>query len=325
MEYKDYYGVLGVPKNANEKDIKTAYRKLARKYHPDMNPDDKSAEEKFKGLNEAYEVLSDPEKRKLYDQFGGEWNTWQQRGGQADDFWRQWSGGRPGGARTTGSGDVGDLFGQGGPFSDFFQQLFGFGGTGGDYGDLLGGGSRRRAYPRQGQNYEQPVEITLEEAYQGTTRLLAIGDQRFEVKIPAGADTGTRVRVAGKGAPGAAGGPPGDLFLNIELLPDARFERHGEDIETVVPVELYTAVLGGEVAVPTPAGRSGMLRIPAETQNGQKFRLRGQGMPVLGRPKERGDLYAIVDIRLPEQLTAQEQELFTTLRQLRAPAADKKD
>jgi curved DNA-binding protein len=325
MEYKDYYGVLGVPKGANEKDIKTAYRKLARKYHPDLNPGDKSAEEKFKGLNEAYEVLSDPEKRKLYDQFGSDWNSWQQRGGQADDFWRQWSGERPGGSRTSaGYGDLGDLFGQNSPFSDFFQQLFGVGG-GGDYGDLLGGGSRRRMPPRQGQNYEQPVEITLEEAYQGTSRLFTIGDQRFEVKIPAGADTGTRVRVAGKGAPGAAGGPPGDLYLSIELLPNSRFERHGEDIETTVPVDLYTAVLGDEVAVPTPGGRSGMLRIPPETQNGQKFRLRGQGMPVLNRPKERGDLYAVVEIRLPEHLTPQENELFEALRRLRTPATDKKD
>lgn len=318
MEYKDYYKILGVPKNASEKDIKTAYRKLARKYHPDMNPGDKSAEEKFKELNEAYEVLSDPEKRKLYEQFGSDWSTWQQRGGQADDFWRQWAGaGRPGGQRRTAAGDFGDVFGQGGTFSDFFEQLFGSG-RGGVYGDLFGGGTtRRRSRPRRGQNYEQPVEITLEEAYHGTTRILHIGDQRFEVKIPPGSDTGTRVRVAGKGAPGIAGGPSGDLYLSIEMVPHPRFERRGEDIETVVPVDLYTAILGGEVAVPTPSGRSGMLSIPPETQNGQKFRLRGQGMPVLNRPKERGDLYAVTEIHLPTELTSQERELFQQLRRLR--------
>ncbi len=320
MEYKDYYGVLGVPKNANEKDIKNAYRKLARKHHPDMNPGDKSAEEKFKELNEAYEVLSDPEKRKLYDQFGSEYKTFQQGGGQADDFWRQWAGRQPGQYHYT-TRDIGDLFGQDSPFSDFFQQLFGGGAGygGGGYSDLFGGASRRQR-PRRGQDYEQPVEITLDEAYRGTTRILQIGNQRIEVNIPAGADTGTRVRVAGKGAPGAADGPAGDLFLHIQVLPHAQFQRHGEDLETVVPLDLYTAILGGEIAVPTPAGRSVMLRVPPETQNGAKFRLRGQGMPVLNRLKERGDLYAVVEVKLPAQLTTQERELFTQLRTLRGGA-----
>lgn len=318
MEYKDYYGVLGVPKSANEKDMKNAYRKLARKYHPDMNPGDKSAEEKFKALNEAYEVLSDPQKRKLYDQFGSEYKTFQQGGGQAEDFWQQWSGpgGQPGRPQRATPRDVEDIFGQDSPFSDFFQQLFG-GGAG--YGDLLGGGASQRR-PRRGQDYEQPVEITLEEAYQGTARILQIGNQRIEVKIPAGADAGTRVRVEGKGAPGPAGGPSGDLYLHIEVMPHPQFQRRGEDLETGVPLNLYTAILGGEIAVPTPGGRSVMLRVPPETQNGAKFRLRGQGMPVLNRPKERGDLYAVVEVNLPAQLTAQERELFAQLRTLRSEA-----
>lgn len=313
MEYKDYYGVLGVPKTGSEKDIKNAYRKLARKHHPDMNPGDASAEEKFKELNEAYEVLSDPEKRKLYDQFGSEYKTFQQGGGQADDFWQQWAGGQPGQNRRATARDVEDLFGQDSPFSDFFQQLFG---GGGGYGDLFGGAARQQR-PRRGQDYEQPVEITLDEAYRGTSRILQIGDQRFEVNIPAGADTGTRVRVKGKGAPGPAGGPAGDLFLHIQVLPHAQFQRRGEDLETVVPLDLFTAILGGEIAVPTPAGRSVMLRVPPETQNGAKFRLRGQGMPVLNRLKERGDLYAAVEVKLPAQLTTQERELFQNLRALR--------
>lgn len=316
MDYKDYYKILGVSRQASDKEIKQAYRKLARQYHPDMNPDDKSAEEKFKDINEAYEVLSDPQKRKLYEQVGSDWSAWQRQGGNPNDFWRQQGGGGPG---VYTSENLEDLFGGDSPFSDFFQQLFGGGlrGGGSPYGDLLGGGRRGTPRSRRGQDYEQPIEITLQEAYQGTARVLALGDQRFEVSIPPGADTGTRVRVRGKGAPGAPGGEPGDLYLVIEVLPDPRFTRKGEHLETRAPVDLYTAILGGEVAVPTPAGRSGMLRIPPETQNGQQFRLRGQGMPLLNQPQEHGDLYAVIEIKLPTNLSAQERELFEKLRKLR--------
>ncbi|MGC9349210.1 MAG: DnaJ C-terminal domain-containing protein [Anaerolineae bacterium] len=327
MDYQDYYAVLGVPKDASEKDIKQAYRKAARKYHPDFNPDDETAEEKFKQVNEAYEVLSDPEKRKLYDQFGSEWKTWQQRGGAPEDFWEQWggvpgAGQRPGAGRTYtytyGPGGVGAGAGD---FSDFFQQLFGglgggLGGRGG-YEDLFGGGMRGRQQPRRGRNYEQPVEITLEEAYHGTQRVFQIDNQRIEVSIPAGARTGTRVRVAGKGAPGVGGGPPGDLFLLINVAPHPQFERDGNDLETDVEVDLYTAILGGEVAVPMPDGRSVMLRVPPETQNGTRFRLRGKGMPHLNNPGRRGDLYAVLDVELPQRLSSEERELFERLRAMR--------
>lgn len=323
MDYRDYYAVMGVSKDASEKEIKQAYRKLARKYHPDFNPDDKSAEERFKEVNEAYEVLSDPEKRKLYDQFGSEWKTWQQRGGNPEDFWQQW-GGAPGGGQgrtyTYGPGD----FGAGGDvFSDFFQQLFGMGGGrsaryGGDIGDLFGGmGGRGQPQPRRGRNYEQPVQISLEEAYHGTKRVFQIGDQRIEISIPAGAKTGTRVRVAGKGGSGAAGGPSGDLFLVIEVMPHPQFEREGENLEAGVEVDLYTAMLGGEVAVPVPDGGSVMLNVPPETQNGTRFRLRGKGMPVLNRPQERGDLYATIEVALPQHLSGEERELFEQLRAMR--------
>ncbi len=331
MDYKDYYSVLGVSKSASEKDIKQAFRKLAREYHPDLNPDDEQAEDRFKEVNEAYEVLSDPEKRKLYDQFGSEWKTWQQRGGKPEDFWQQWGGqpgSRPGGTRytyTTGPGGFGDED----LFSDFFQQLFGgLGGASGqrygpevagDFRDLFGGGlgSRGRSQPRRGRNYEQPVEITLEEAYHGTKRLFQIGDQRIEVSIPAGARSGTRVRVAGKGAPGAAGGPAGDLFLVIEVAPHPRFERDGDNLDTTVRTDLYTAVLGGEVSVRLPDGRSVMLRVPSETQTGTRFRLQGKGMPILGRSGERGDLYAILEISVPQDLSDRERELFEELQSLR--------
>lgn len=331
MDYKDYYRVLGVAKDASEKDIKQAYRKLARKYHPDMNPDDPGAEEKFKEVNEAYEVLSDPEKRKLFDQFGSEWKGWEQRGGAPDDFWQQWGAGQGGRGYTytTGPGD----FGQGG-FSDFFQQLFGGLGAGGvrgygrdadgGLGDLLGGGFGRRgvSQPRQGRSYDQPVEITLEEAYAGTKRLFQIGDQRIEVAIPAGAKAGTRVRVAGKGAPGQAGGPAGDLYLVIEIAPHPQFEREGDDLVVKVRVDLYTALLGGEIRVPLPDGHSVMLSIPAETQNGTRFRLRGKGMPILGRrptdrSDDRGDLFAVVEVALPERLSSRERELIEELQKLR--------
>jgi curved DNA-binding protein len=330
MDYKDYYGLLGIPKGASEKEIKNAFRKAARKYHPDMNPDDKSAEEKFKEVNEAYEVLSDPEKRKLYDQFGSEWKTWQQRGGNPEDFWQQWGGqpgaGSPGGARhtyTTGPGGFG-----GDVFSDFFQQLFGgYGGArggapyggGDDFSSLFGGlGGRGQPQNRRGRDYEQPVEISLEEAYHGTKRLFQIGDQRIEVTIPAGAKTGTRVRVAGKGAQGVAGGPSGDLFLVINVAPHRTFKRDGDDLEVAVKADLYTAVLGGEVRVPLPDGRSVMLTLPPETQNDTPFRLRGKGMPVLGHASERGDLFARIEVALPQKLSERERELFAELQTLHA-------
>jgi curved DNA-binding protein len=324
MDYKDYYGVLGISRDASEQEIKQAYRKLARKHHPDMNREDKSAEERFKEVNEAYEVLSDPEKRKMYDQFGSEWKTWQQQGGgNADDFWQQWGAGQqpgtPGGTRYTWStgGEGPDVF------SDFFQQLFGMGGRGGyrpqysgDFEDLFGG---RRGQPQQrrGRDYEQPVQITLEEAYHGTQRLFQIGDQRIEVSIPAGARSGTRVRVAGKGAPGVSGGPPGDLFLVIDVAPHPNFKREGDRLETTAQAPLYTALLGGEIQVPLPDGRAVVLTIPPETQNGTRFRLRGKGMPVLGRPQERGDLFAVVEVVLPQSLSDKERELFMELQRLR--------
>ena len=186
--------------------------------------------------------------------------------------------------------------------------------------DIFGGytGTRRTAArPRKGQDYEQPVEITLAEAYDGTKRLLQLEDRRLEVKIPAGADNGTRVRIAGAGGPGYRGGPRGDLYLVVNVIPDPRFRREGDDLHTEVPVDLYTAILGGEVAVPLPNGRTVMLRIPPETQNGRTFRLRGKGMPHLNRPDLRGDLYATVKVQLPQHLTPKERELFEELRRLR--------
>ena len=326
MEYKDYYKILGVNKNATEKEIRDAFRRLARKYHPDVNPGDKEAEAKFKEINEAYEVLSDPEKRKRYDQLGANWKyyeQWQKAGGTASGEPFDWSrfgfGGAPGGVhyeyRRVEPEDLGDIFG-GDMFSDFFRRFF---------GDLGARTTRSRARAPRGRNLEQPVEITLEEAFAGTTRIIQVTDasgrvRRLEVKIPAGVQEGSRVRVAGQGEASPYGGPAGDLELIVHILPHPTFERKGDDLYTKISVPLTTAILGGEVEVPTLKGRV-LLKIPSETQNGRVFRLRGQGMPRLNDPTVRGDLYAEVKVVLPEGLSPRERELFEELARLRAGTA----
>jgi DnaJ-class molecular chaperone len=314
---RDYYQVLGVPRTASEKDIKTAYRKLARKHHPDVNPGDNSAEELFKEIGEAYSVLSDPDKRKKYDRWGHDWEKIEQAQAAGVNFGNRpgpggtpytWTSGdgRPGGFGGFDSEDVGNLF----------EQLFGR--------SASGGRTRVRSTPRKGADLEQPVEITLEEAFAGTQRTFQIRDvqtgetRTVEVKIPAGATDGLRVRVAGKGDPGSAGGAPGDLYLIVSIKPHPLFERDGDDLRVKVPTPLYTAMLGGEVRVPTPKGTHLALKVPAETPNGQRMRLGGQGMPRGGGG--RGDLYAEITVELPRNLTQREKELFSELARLR-PAA----
>lgn len=308
MEYKDYYKILGVSKTAGEEEIKKAYRKLAMKHHPDRNPGDKSAEEKFKEINEAYEVLRDPQKRARYDQLGESYHQWRQMGGQPGNFnWEQWFSGAPGGARTT-QVDMEDLFGGMGGFSDFFSAIFG--GMGAD--TMRSSSTTRRA--RQPQNVEHPVQITLEEAYRGTTRFLQVDNRRIEGKIPPGAQTGTRIRLPG-GGPVAPDGQKTDLYLVIEVLPDARFERKGNDLYSEVSIDLYTAVLGGQARVNTLSGEV-MLTIPPGTQPGQKIRLAGRGMPHLRSPQTFGDLYVTVKVQIPRQLNERQREVFEQLRAL---------
>jgi curved DNA-binding protein len=318
MEYKDYYKILGVDKKATDKEIKAAFRKLARKHHPDMNPGKPQAEERFMEINEAYEVLGDPEKRKKYDQLGADWQRWQQAGGPGDFDWSQWMAGAggPGGQRVHvryGSPeDLQDLFGGGSsPFSDFFTSIFGGMGAGpaGRSGFDFGQRSRR------GQDLEHEIEISLAEAYHGTTRLLTKDGRRLSVKIPAGAKTGTKVRMRGEGESGQGGAAAGDLFLKIKVASDPRFERKSDDLYTTTPVDLYTAVLGGQIRVETLSGPVD-LKIPAGSQNGQTFRLRGKGMPKLNQPGQHGDLYAKIDVRLPTRLTAKQRDLFEQLRKL---------
>jgi len=269
-------------------------------------------------------VLSDPEKRARYDQLGSEWSRWQQSGGRPEDFdWSRWAGGDGSGVyyRQGTPDDLRDLFGDGSsPFSDFFVQILGGLGGSNRYarGDPFAGfGGRGRVPPHRGRDYEQPVEITLREAYEGTKRILHISDRRLEVRIPPGADNGTRVRLPQEGAPGAGGGEAGDLYLTVEVLPDPNFERKGADLYSNVLVDLYTAVLGGEVSVTMLGGRKVMLRIPPETQNGSIIRLQGKGMPYLNQPQQHGDLYATVDVQLPARLSSEEQELFRELKHLR--------
>jgi len=319
MEYQDYYKTLGVEKKASEAQIKKAYRKLARKHHPDMNPGDKKAEERFKQINEAYEVLSDAERRRKYDQLGADYQRYQQTGGNPGGFdWSQWMagsqrGGQPGGVRVEYSGNLDDLFGGGG-FSDFFSSIFG-GANAGAGQDVFRRASTRSAQGVRGQDFEQEIEITLEEAFAGTSRALSKDGQRIEVKIPAGARTGTKVRLAGQGTAGI-GGPAGDLFLVVKVMPHAVFERDGDDLRCELPVDLYTAVLGGEVIVRTLGGDV-KLKIPPETQSGRTIRLAGQGMPHLRDSKTRGDLWVKVRVTIPQHLSQREQELFQELAQLR--------
>lgn len=310
MEYRDYYQTLGVGKNASDKEIKAAYRKLARQYHPDVNKNDTTAEDRFKEINEAYEVLSDPQKRAKYDQLGANWRHWNQAGGSANNFdWAQWMSGSGGPrAKVRYADDIGDLFG-GGSFSDFFTSIF---------GDAGRGSRRQRSYetstPGRDSDVEQELEISLTEAFQGTRRIINKDGRRLEVKIPPGAKTGTKVRVRGEGSRGF-GGRTGDLYLKIKVAADPRFDRNGNDLYTDVWVDLYTAVLGGDVLVPTMTGDV-RLKIPAGSQNGQKIRLSGRGMPYLKSLDRRGDLYAVLNIRLPKTLSPEERHLFTQLRDL---------
>ena len=305
---RDYYEVLGVPRTATEKEIKSAYRKLARKYHPDLNPGDKAAEARFKELQGAYDVLSDAEKRKKYDQFGPDWEVLSQAGANPGFGGAGFGHGAPRGTQFE--------YGTEGDFSDILNDLFrGAGGFGG-----AGGRTGFRTRPRRGEDVEHRVEIGLEEAFFGASRVLEIptetGTRRLEVKIPAGVRTGSRVRLAAEGGRGIGGGPAGDLYLLVTVRPHATFERKDDDLHTEFPLPLTTAVLGGELQVPTLKGRVA-LRIPPETQNGQVFRLSGQGMPRTNGTG-RGDLFAKVKVVLPTGLTERERDLFLELSRQRS-------
>jgi len=329
MEFKDYYTTLGVAKTATDKEIKQAYRKLARKHHPDVNPGDKAAESRFKDINEAYEVLGDPAKRKKYDELGANWRAYEQAGAGApgggfdpSQFgWNANVGGGQSGYRTVTPEEMNEMFGGENPFSDFFQTFFG--GMGGQAESARrGGGSgrARAARARPGRDFEEELDLPLEDVYHGVTRRFSIQHEghtrNVDVRIPAGVGDGARVRVAGEGEQGSGGGQAGDLYLRIRTQPNAQFERKGRDLYTRVAVPLTTAVLGGEADVRTLAGKSLRLKIPPTTQNAQVFRLKGHGMPVPGKKDEVGDLYATIDVQLPRELTPEQKKHFEELQKL---------
>jgi DnaJ-class molecular chaperone len=333
MEFKDYYATLGVPKTATDKELKQAYRKLARKHHPDVNPGDKGAEGKFKEINEAYEVLGDPEKRRKYDELGANWRMYEQAQQQGQPFpggspfggfggfggggeggaWTINMGG-PGGTRPMSEEEMRDMFGTEDPFSDFFRTFFG--GAGGAGGDARGR-SGRAPRTQKGRDIESEAELTLEEAYHGAMRRISItlgGHARsVDVRIPAGVKDGSRVRAAGEGESGANGGASGDLFLRVKIKPHPVFERKGDDLYTKVALPVTTAVLGGEAQVPTITG-SIRLKVPETTQPGQIFRLKGHGMPLVGKPDQKGDLYATADVQLPRSLTTLQRQTWEQIK-----------
>lgn len=326
MEYQDYYKILGVPRTASEKEIKAAYRKLAREFHPDINKS-KEAEEKFKRVNEAHEVLSNPENRKKYDEFGARWPEYEawQRAHPGEPF--------PGFGPPPGSQqqyqnmraeDLSDLFGAESPYSDFFSNLFAGGGFRGGRGAAGGFATR----PRRGQDLSVVLPTTLKEALEGAYRPVEIptptGVKRIEVRIPPGIENGQTIRLAGQGEPGANGGPPGDLYAEVEIQPNDRLVRRGADLETTARMPLDVTLLGGEIAVPTLTGRV-MLKIPPETPDGKVFRLRGQGMPISGNPKRRGDLLVEVHVDLPRNLTEREKELVRELMGRRNDGMDQRN
>ena len=327
MDFKDYYQTLGVSKSASDKEIKQAYRKLARKHHPDVNPGEKSAETRFKEINEAYEVLGDPEKRRKYDELGANWRLYeqaQQQGGAqgwpagspfGGSGWTVNMGGGPSGYRTMTEEEMREMFGDEDPFSDFFRTFFGGGGA------ATAGGTRARGRSRaqKGRDIEHEVDLTLEEAFHGATRRISIKEgghaRTIDVRIPPGVKDGSRVRAAGEGESGGNGGAAGDLYLRVRIRPHPLFERDGNDLRAKVAVPVTTAVLGGEANVPTVTG-SVRLKIPETTQNGQVFRLKGHGMPVIGKPDLRGDLYAVAEIQLPRTLTKEQRQHFEALQKL---------
>jgi DnaJ-class molecular chaperone len=313
MEFKDYYSVLGVSKTATDEEIKRAYRKLARKHHPDLNPGDKSAETRFKDINEANEVLGDPEKRRKYDELGANWRQYEQQGTppRASGF-----GTGPGGYRTVTPEDMEQMFGEETPFSDFFSTFFG--GSGGD--PRTGGRRGRAARAQRGHDVEATTDLTLEEAFAGTTRKVTLmrdgKDHTVEVRIPAGIKDGARVRASGEGTKAEHDASAGDLYLSVRVLPHPRFERRDQDLYAHAPILVTTAVLGGEVTVTTLSGSTLRLKIPPMTTSGRVFRLRGHGMPAVGKPAERGDLYVTVDIQIPTQITPEERQHYEALQAL---------
>jgi curved DNA-binding protein len=294
MDYTDYYKILGVSKSATDEDIKKAYRKLARKLHPDLNPNDKDAHKKFQQINEANEVLSDPEKRKKYDQYGEDWKN-------AEKFEQSAQSGSRGGSsrHTAGEGAFSDF--DGGEYSDFFEQMF---------------GSGRRSTKFRGQDYQAELRLSLRDAAKTHTQMLTVNEKNIRITIPAGVEDGQVIRLRDHGAPGVNGGPNGDLYITFRIEPDPVFKRSGNDLYITVNIDLYTAVLGGEEMIDTLDGKI-KLKVNAGTQNGTRTRLKGKGFPIYKQSGHFGDLYVTYHVLIPNTLTPKQKELFTELSRLK--------
>ncbi len=318
MDFKDYYSILGVSKTASQDEIKKAYRKLALKHHPDRTKGDKKSEQKFKEANEANDVLSDPEKRKKYDQLGKNWQSYQQQGsGQGGFDWSQYAntGSGSGQPYYKFEGDMGDLFGNSG-YSDFFEMLFGQSVAGGGFGGGARRKSGRRSAVTRGQDYEAEIQITLEEAYKGSSRVFDLQGQSIKLKIKPGIPDEHTLKLTGKGSPGSGGGQAGDLLLRVRILKDSVFERKGDDLYANINVDLCTAVLGGKAAFKTFKG-SVKVDILKGTQNGKSLRLQKMGMPKYGKENSYGDLYLKINVLIPQNLSEKETELYKELQKLR--------
>lgn len=299
MDYIDYYKVLGVDKNASPDDIKKAYRKLARKLHPDLNPNDKEANKRFQQLNEANEVLSDPEKRKKYDQYGKDWQHAEayEKARQAQGQGQAGFGGQAGGGWQSYSGDFDE-----GTFSDFFESMF--------------GGGARRGHGHQvkykGQDFNAELHLSLKDAYSTRKQTLTVNGKNIRITIPAGVENGQTIRIKGYGGPGANGGPAGDLYIRFVIEKDPNFRRSGNDLYTQVDLDLYKAILGGEVMIDTLNGQV-KINVKPETQNGTKIRLKGKGFPVYKKEGQYGDLFVTFSIKIPTHLTEKQKQLFEEL------------
>lgn len=300
MDYKDYYKILGVERKASADDIRSAYRKLAMQYHPDKNPGDKKAEDKFKEINEAYQVLSDEQKRARYDQLGSAYSDFRTGGGRPGDFrWDDWFQQQQGGQQR-GYGNAEDPF-AGGNFSDFFRSIF---------GEAVRNSARNQSIQQQ-QAYQQEVQISFQEAYEGTLRQFqSSSGKKLQVRIPSGVKTGSKVRVAGAGPEGL------DLYLVVNITDEDKFERDGYDLTTTSTLSVFTLILGGETEVETPAGKV-KLTIPAGTQIDQVFRLGGRGMPHLKDPKTKGDLYVKLKVQIPKHLSSKQKELLEEVSKIK--------
>ncbi|MBA3829158.1 MAG: J domain-containing protein [Taibaiella sp.] len=306
MDYKDYYKVLGVDKKASQDEIKKTYRKLAVKYHPDKNPNDKKSEEKFKEINEANDVLGDATKRKKYDELGANWQNYQKQGGNPSDYdFSQWAqqGRGAGGHRTEYYG------GEEEGFSDFFETIFGRG--------RGGGRGQQRSYQARGEDLQAETDLTIHEAFNGTTRQLNLRGQMLNLKLKPGISDGQILRMKGKGGQGINGGENGDLFITIHVRNDAQYERRGDHLYFDQPIDIYTATLGGKLPVGTIDGKTLNINIPAGTDSAQTFRLKEMGMPVYNSTKQRGDAYVRVMIQTPKNLTKEEKDLFEKLATIR--------